>query len=623
MAVLFVSMLLFSGLSLQAVDRLKVENQGTVAAKHLPRIARLPAAKQLRFAIGLPLRNMPALTNLLHELYSPASTNFHKYLTPEQFAVQFGPTEQDYQALINFAERNRLEVVGRFGNRAILDVSGTVTDIEKAFQVTLGTYQHPTEQRQFYGPDIEPSVDASLSVLYIVGLDNYVIPRPASVKSTPFPKGSAPNVNNGSGQSGTYLGYDFRRAYAPGTLLTGAGQVVGLVELDGYTPSDIQMYENLGGLPQVPLLNVLLDGVANSAGPNNREVALDIEVVIAMAPGLSQVNVYEGNNHASVMNEIAHPNQGEPLPSQVSCSWGISGDASILQALLQMGAQGQSFFYASGDNGAYPVFTPASYVDEIYLTSIGGTELSMNGVGASWQSETVWNSGPGFEPGGGIFINVPIPEYQIGINMSVNQGSSQWRNAPDVAMCADQIETVDTIVNGSTSISGQVDDVGGTSAAAPLWAGFIALVNQQAAAQGKAPVGFLNPAIYEIAKGPSYANCFHDITSGNNTNAASPNLYYAAPGYDLCTGWGTPTGTNLINALVGLSGPVFVDFNYTGTEEKGTYEKPFRTLAGGTNAVSARGTIFIKTAGSSPEKMMIAKPMRITAILGPATIGHQ
>jgi subtilase family serine protease len=158
--------------------------------------------------------------------------------------------------------------------------------------------------------------------------------------------------------------------------------------------------------------------------------------------------------------------------------------------------------------------------------------------------------------------------------------------------------------------------------AAPLWAGFTALVNQQNADEGKAALGFANPAIYDLAESPRYASDFHDITVGNNTNAVSPYLYYAQPGYDLCTGWGTPTGQSLIDSLTGFSGPVFVDFNYTGGTQNGNYTTPFKTLAGGVGAVSTFGTIFIKTAGSSPETMTISKPMTITAIDGASTVGH-
>lgn len=625
---LSVSVLLFSVLTVPAADRLTVKNQGAVAAKQLPRIARLPATNQLHLAIGLPLRNQPALTNLLHDLYSMASTNFHQFLTPEQFALQFGPSEADYQSVIQFADTNGLQVVKTFGNRAHLEVSGTVANVERAFHVTLGTDHHPTENREFYAPDVEPTVDAALPVLYLQGLDNFFIPRPPGHKLPAYEKGAQPNI--GSGTNGLYLGTDFRNAYAPGVSLNGSGQVVGLVEFDGYTPSDTTEYQNLAGIsPHVPVVPITEDSVSNTAGGNNDEVCLDIEVAIAMAPSLNQVTVYEGTYDTSVMNEIASPTKGEPLPKQVSCSWGIGGDSAIQTALFEMALQGQSFYYACGDYGAYPTSTNAGNIVQNYMTTVGGTILSMNGTGASWKNEVVWNDGnpTGKDiTGGGILINVPVPDYQGGISMTANHGSTQWRNIPDVAMCAQAVEIVDTqtFTNGDPNIPGHVQGVGGTSASAPLWAGFTALVNQQAVSEGKPTIGFANPAIYEIGKGPLYNVAFHDITSGNNENAVSPNLYPATTGYDLCTGWGSPTGQKLIDVLVGFSGPVFVDFNYFSFFGSyfGTYDEPYNTLASGVSGVASGGTIIIKTAGSSSETMTISKRMTITADDGAATIGH-
>jgi subtilase family serine protease len=510
-----------------------------------------------------------------------------------------------------------------------LEVFGVVTNIEKAFNITLGVYHHPTESRDFYAPDVQPTVDASLPVLYLQGLDNFFIPKPSSLKRMEQPAATQPN--DASGTQG-YLGSDFRNAYAPGVSLTGAGQVVGLVEFDGYTPGDTTEYQNLAGVsPLVPVIPILEDSVTNSAGPANTEVSLDIEMAIAMAPGLKQVSVYEGIYDTSVMNEIVTPTQGEPLPQQVSCSWGIGGDRAIINALIEMEAQGQSFYYASGDYGAFPpaTTTNANNLPLNYMTTVGGTTLTMTGAGAAWNSEVVWNGGCGTckdATGGGILVNVPIPSYQVGVSMADNNGSTEWRNVPDVAACASGIEIVTTLTftNGNPNIPGVVTSVGGTSAAAPLWAGFTALVNQQANSEGKANLGFPNPAIYEIGQGPGlfYNDSFHDITVGNNYNAKSPNLYSAAVGYDLCTGWGSPTGQSLIDLLIGLAAPVYVDFNYTGNPQNGGYNTPFKTLAQGTNGVSAYGTIFIKTAGSSPETMIISKPLTITALAGPAVVGN-
>ncbi len=626
-------MIFASVASISAAERKILHTGVTEVAAQLPRLERLPATRRLCLALSLGWRNQARLNNLFQQFYDPASVNFHRFLTPEKFTEQFAPTEQDYQSVINFAKASRLEVVGEFGNRAVLDVSGNVSDIEEGFHVTLGTYQHPTEDRRFFAPDMEPSVDGDVPIVSINGLDNYVGP-PVRPKRASSPQGPINGAANGSGAGGNYIGYDFRNAYAPGVTNTGTGQVIGLVEpfSEGYTPSDITLYESLAGLPDVPLHNILTDGILNPAGLQDDEVSLDIEMVISMAPGADEVQVVEGSSDVDIMNALAYPSNGVRLAKQISSSWGVtSGNTNVQPQLIEMAMQGQSFLCFSGDGGAPKGGTNSSPQNDNYLTMVGGTELGMTNNSMTWLSEVVWDiyTGPGQSAGGAsygaVVTSLPIPAYQRGVNMSLNQGSTLNRNIPDVAMVADYVEDIYTFVftNGNPPKTGQiVTGGGGTSASSPLWAGFTALVNEQAAAQGKPTVGFLNPAIYDIAQGPLYAACFHDITVGNSFNPNNLTQYTATLGYNLCDGWGSPTGANLIKALVGFAGPIFVDFNYTGAKEDGTYYAPFKTLAQGTNAVTPGGTIFIKTAGSSSETMDITKRMTITASDGSASIGN-
>ena len=281
------------------------------------------------------------------------------------------------------------------------------------------------------------------------------------------------------------------------------------------------------------MINVLLDDFdGNPSGSNNEEVALDIEMANSMAPGLAAIIIYQAGplGYAEdILNRMATDN----LANQLSTSWGFSGTPTINQIFLQFAAQGQSFFTASGDDGAASgsVFPPS---DNPYITSVGGTTLTTTGPSGSRVSETAWNwfsSGEGTHgTGGGVSTTYNIPSWQQGVpSLSTNGGSTTMRNFPDVAMVADAISIYAD--NGSSL------EVGGTSASAPLWAGFTALINQQAAGLGQPPVGFLNPALYAIGTGPGYATNFHDITTGNNTNLTSPTEFYAGPSYDLCTGW--------------------------------------------------------------------------------------
>ena len=575
-------------------DRVMLYSHVPSAVAGLTLKGRLPATNNLRLAIGLPLRNQAALEELLQQIYDPQSTNFHKFLTPDEFTARFGPTEQDYQAVMRFAEANGLTVEGQHPNRVVLDVKGGVSNIEQALHVNLRTYRHPTEARDVFAPDAEPSVPAGLSVADIWGLTDYGLPRPLSHKADPLR--IAPLNYNGSGPGGAYLGSDFRNAYVPGTSLTGAGQTAAVAEFDGYYASDIASYESQSGYPSVPLQNVLLDSVSGIPGYSGSanavaEVSLDIELIIALAPGLSKLIVYEGSSPYDVINRIVTDN----LAKQVSCSWAWSvgpthnwsrpGTKTLDSQLKQMAAQGQTFFQASGDSDAYTGSQALSStsgpipVDSIYVTCVGGTSLSMNGAGASWSSETVWNWGGNTGSGGGISPNYTIPSWQANVKMTANSGSTVNRNVPDVALTADAVQVVYN--NGSSAA------FGGTSCAAPLWAGFCALVNQQSVAAKGTTVGFLNPALYTIAAGAAYTNCFHDITTGNNTGSHTPGLFNAVTNYDLATGLGTPNGTNLINALAPPAFPFFITQPSSQTVTNNT-SVTFSAAVGGQSPLSYR-----------------------------------
>ncbi len=468
------------------------------AAKQLPAVQSLADSKRLDLVFALPLRNRDALTNLLRQLYDPASPAYHHYLSPAEFTAQFGPTPADYEALIAFAKSNGFAVTGRHANRTLLDVNGAVADIRKTLHVNLRQYKHPVENRMFYAPDTEPSLNLAVPVLAINGLDNINLPRPMGIVTNYLnqPLSAMPwSTRLGAGR-GNFIGPRFPRRLCPACFAQRLCQAVGLFEVDGYFPSDISAYASLAGLPQVPLTNVLVDGFNQSPGSANVEVALDIDMAICMAPGLSKVIVYEGNSPNDVLNQMAMDDSAR----QLSCSWGFGApvDPAREQIFQQFALQGQSFFQASGDVGGGNIYPPS---DDPLVTVVGGTSLTTTNPGGAWQSETVWP-----ESSGGISGNYPIPVWQQGVNMMLNQGSTTMRNVPDVACLADTV--IWLIYN-----RGDQATVGGTSAAAPLWAGFAALANQQAAVNGQTPIGFINPAIYAAAGSSSYTTIFRGNTA--------------------------------------------------------------------------------------------------------------
>ena len=574
--------LLLSGLAVSssfAADPATVALHGhvpaIVARGKAQAVGRLAPDTVLDLSIGLPVRNREALVHLTEQVSDPKSPNYGQYLTPQQFTARFGPTEQDYQAVIRFAREHGLTVTRTHANRMLLNVTGKAIDVEKAFGVTLHEYQHPTEARRFFAPATEPSVPAGLAIQDISGLDSYRRPhtnyrlKPGQTFSKSAPTAEAKSASNvkgnattGSGPAGDYVGDDFRRAYVPGTTLNGSGQTIALVQFDGYLASDIAEYENMFNRTNIPLKNILIDGFSGNPTGNGGEVevSLDIEMCISMAPALAGIILYEGNPFNFHPNDVLNQIAVDDSARQISSSWGWNGgpNATTDQIFQEMIVQGQTYFDAVGDSDAFlpgevddpnTVNEPSS---NPFITQVGGTTLTMNGAGTSYASETVWNwdirFGPaadGIGSSGGISSFYLIPSWQSNINMTLPQGSQTNRNVPDVALTADDVLV---IADGGNLLIG----TGGTSCAAPLWAGFTALVNQQAAIMGHA-IGFINPALYNIGASSNYNNCFHDIVTGNNEWSQSPNLFSAVTNYDLCTGLGTPNGTNLISALTILA----------------------------------------------------------------------
>ena len=555
---------------------------------HVPEVARrlkpkgsLPGTQQLSLAIGLPVSDEAGLSNYLQRVYDPFDPLYHQFLTQDQFATRFGPTPSQYEQVVAFAQKNHLTIAARHPNRLLLDVNGSVSDIQRAFNIVLRTFKHPTEARDFYAPDSEPTVDVQVPIVDVSGLNNYILPQPKSLKLGPAPGVSNPVAHSGSGPGGTYLGKDFRAAYLPGVSLTGAGQTLGLVQFDGFYPSDISAYESTAGLPQVPLQTVLLDGYSGVPTVGSRsgspEVSLDIEMAVSMAPGLSKILVFEAGPNG-LQNDILSAMATHTEAKQLSCSWGWSGGPSTTTDNLfkELAAQGQSFFSASGDSDAFP----AGAVDDPsqanapsscpYITVVGGTSLTTAGSGA-WASESVWNRGGGIGSSGGISSYYNLPSWQAGLSLSAAAGSTAYRNTPDVACVAEGIYVA--YGNGTNGT------FGGTSCAAPLWAGLAALMNQQAASLSRSPIGFINPAIYRLAQSGSYNLYFHDITAGDSTWSGSPSAFKAVPGYDLCTGWGTPAGPALISALAGPSDPLSISAS-PGLAADGPLGGPFSPATG-------------------------------------------
>jgi Pro-kumamolisin, activation domain len=274
------------GRAQQPTQMLRNHVRPEVSSGQAPLVGSMSPEQRLNFSIVLPLRNQAALTSLLHRLYDPSSPDYRQFLTVDQFTEQFGPTAQDYAAVVAFARANGLAVTGTPANRLIVPLSGTVDQINRAFNVRMNLYQHPAENRTFFSPDREPSLTLSVPVAHISGLDNFSLPQPAVIPPREQPELASVT---GSGPGGAYLASDMRAAYYGGATLDGNGQAVGLLEFDGYNLSDVNStFTNAGQTYNVAINNVLLDGATGAPAPSNpgaeAEVVLDIVQAIGMAP---------------------------------------------------------------------------------------------------------------------------------------------------------------------------------------------------------------------------------------------------------------------------------------------------------------------------------------------------
>jgi kumamolisin len=512
-------------------------------------VGRLSQSQVLQLDLVLPLRDPAGLKSFLSDVYNPKSPNFQQFVTPAEFTARFGPTQEQYDEVLSFARTYGLEVVG--GSRDGMDVQirGTVGAIETAFHVSMNTYQHPAENRIFFGADREPTPNLTFNLWHVSGLDNFSIPKPRLVNKNAYaaahgkyPEQVVSHATTGSGPSASFLGSDMRAAYYGGTALTGAGQNLGLLEYYGTDIADLNTYyANVHQTNSVPITLLSTDGTSTSClaskGCDDTEQTLDMTQALGMAPGLASLVMYVGSSDTAIISAMT---THSPLPTTIGCSWGWTpADPSTLDPYFQkMAAQGQNFFAASGDSSTWSRRNEAWPADDAYVVSVGGTDLTTSSAGGAWKSETAWvDSGGGISPSP---EHIAIPSWQklSGVINSSNKGSTTYRNGPDVSananftfyVCADQTTCT-------------ANEYGGTSFAAPMWAGFIALVNQQRVANGKKTIGFINPYIYPENVTSTYGTDFHDITSGKSGS------YTAVTGYDLVTGWGSPKAA-LITTLV-------------------------------------------------------------------------
>ena len=514
-----------------------------------------PANPRERIQVTVLIRRHPSsmgITSMIEEMGARKPYE-RKDLSREEFAAAHGADPDDLKSVEAFAREYGLKIVETSAAQRRVVLSGTVAAMSVAFGVTLSNYKHPKgTYRGRTGPihvpkDIAPVFEA------VLGLDNRPQARP-HVRFTKQQEGASSARAEGTSYTPTQVAqlYDFPQG------ANGSGQCIAILELGGgYRMSDLDTYFSQLGIPTPQIKSISVDGGNNQPMVDTNaddEVLLDIEVAGAVASGAQIVVYFAPNTDAGFLDAITsavHDNSNKP--SVLSISWGGPESGWTQQAMQAMdqafqdaATMGVTVCCAAGDNGSSDL-QPQETNDGLLHTDFpassphslacGGTRLT--GSGAAITEEVVWNDGKdGGATGGGISDVFDLPTWQAGANVppSANPGGRVGRGIPDVAGDADPVTGYQVLVDGQQGV------IGGTSAVAPLWAGLIALLNEKTGHS----IGYFNPLLYSL---PAAAGAFHDIISGSNNITINNGPYRAGPGWDACTGWGTPDGTKLLNAL--------------------------------------------------------------------------
>lgn len=520
----------------------------TVRGKHIPRIAekfkdrgKRKAKNKIDIAIAFKLNNEAELLERLQAVYNPASPEFHKYITPQEFRDRYGATPTQIKEVENFLKAQGIEPKELSANALVLRARGDTSVMSSAFAAEIHDFVDE-KGNSYFAPRAEPTLPSTLQIQAVHGLHN--ITRWSS-----HAQQLEPIAHAGTGPAGGFTPSEIRKAYQVPSSVDGAGQTLALFELDGFTMSDINTYQKQFSLPNIPIQTVLVDGFNGKPGSGAGEVTLDIQLQMALAPGASKIIVYEAPNTELGVLDLYNRIASDNIAQQISTSWGApeaASSASFLQTegniFRQMALQGQTIYAAAGDSGAFDNGSTLSVDDpasQPYMIGVGGTRLSTSSSG-SYVNETVWNAGSAKNGagGGGISTIWTQPTWQKGAISQSSLGSTQMRNVPDVALNSDPA------TGYAIYFQGRWVTFGGTSCASPLWAAYTALVNQKRAKSGLGRLGFASPIFYKIGQSNRYDLDFFDIADG------STNLKYpAVKGYDNATGWGSFKGDGLFDDL--------------------------------------------------------------------------
>ena len=473
-----------------------------------------------------------------------------RHLSREEFAARFGADPADVERIEQFAHEHDLDVVSSQAGQRTVRLSGTLKAMQAAFGVKLKAAVFSKVKFRHRSGTISVPKDVAPLIEGVFGLDNRPVVQP-HFRFKPLPKVKRPRA----GSARPFTPVEVAGVYNFPTGVDGSGQCIAILEFGGgYRRADLKKYFTGLGVPMPTVTAVSVDGGHNSptGDPQSAdgEVMLDIEVAGAIAPKAKLAVYFAPNSDDSFLNALrAAVHDSVRKPSVISISWGAPELSSTEQSLRdydavcqEAAAMGVTICCAAGDHGTDDTEKPSKRVNvdfpasSPHVLACGGTHLEA--ANGTISKEVVWNTRDGWATGGGVSEVFPLPAWQTNANVpnSMNPGGKRGRGVPDVAGDADSDTGYIIRVDGAEGASG------GTSAVAPLWAALITLVNQ---GLGK-PIGFINPLLYQP---PNNTNCFHDIVEGDNGAFSSSKKYKAHPGWDACTGWGSPQGAQLLKAL--------------------------------------------------------------------------
>ncbi len=488
-----------------------------------------------------------------------------KLLSREQLALTYGASEDDVNKVKSVFEGLGLKTIQADAGTRTVRLAGTVEAMENAFNVKLFDYAHEGGNYRGRVGNVMVPQEVSDVVEAVVGLDNR---RVAHRKRHPQTQKGA-QVRSVSKVPSTWFTPAELAQHYNYPAGDGAGQTVALLEFGGgYFPSDLSKFCSLVNITPVPnVKTVSTDGTATNAQDGAEgEVMLDVEVVAGVCPKANLVVYFADfteQGWITILDAVMQDSTNNP--GVVSCSWGFAEDADIWtdqtmnqvnQSLLEAAHLGITVCVAAGDDGSSDAITDGNAHTDFpsssqYTLAVGGTTVRSKTTG---QPDITWKEGDGLRAdnggstGGGVSAVIPRPVWQSNINIpSVNAGAIVGRIIPDIAANADWTASPYLLV-----VDGNSQPNGGTSAATPLIASLITLINANRGAGN--PLGYVTPELYQSSTGGAGAGtggCI-DVSSGDN-NTAAVGGYSAGAGYDAVSGWGTPDGINLMKALSGAS----------------------------------------------------------------------